>query len=107
MAPGARAGETEFGIAPYGGEYAEIVPHLTIGVRGHGSLVELRAAAELAAPLLPLGFWASEVGLFVGGPAGWFEYRRSPLARDVGAEFARNPRSPGYLAPSARPAPRW
>lgn len=45
---------------PYGGEHAEVVPHLTIGHREHGSL---GAAAAAIAPALPIRARAAEVWL--------------------------------------------
>ena len=56
---------------PYGGEFAELTPHLTVGDRGSPS--ELRAAADAVAPALPIAARATEVWLMVGSanPGAW------------------------------------
>jgi 2'-5' RNA ligase len=45
---------------PYGGEHAEVVPHLTVGHREHGALDE---ASRAIAPVLPIHARATEVWL--------------------------------------------
>jgi 2'-5' RNA ligase len=52
----------------YGGQHAEVVPHLTIG--DHGGLAALRAAADAVRPLLPIQACAAEVTLMAGPPPG-------------------------------------
>lgn len=52
----------------YGGQHAEVVPHLTIGDRG--GLAALRAAAEAVRLLLPVEASAAEVTLMAGPPPG-------------------------------------
>jgi 2'-5' RNA ligase superfamily len=51
---------------PYGGQFADVVPHLTIG--GTGSARELRAAEEAVAPHLPIAGEAAEVALMTSPP---------------------------------------
>jgi hypothetical protein len=49
---------------PYGGQFADVIPHLTIG---HvGSLAALRAAGDAVLPALPIEAAASEVTLMTG-----------------------------------------
>jgi hypothetical protein len=49
---------------PYGGQLADVIPHLTIG---HvGSLAALRAAGDAVLPALPIKAAASEVTLMTG-----------------------------------------
>jgi 2'-5' RNA ligase len=49
---------------PYGGQYPEVVPHLTIGDSGKPQA--LRAAVESVRPCLPIKATASEVALMAG-----------------------------------------
>lgn len=63
--------------SPYGGVYADVVPHLTIGQvtgpggpAGHVGLAGLRAAAGAVGPLLPISADATEVTLMAGPPPG-------------------------------------
>lgn len=49
---------------PYGGKFAEVIPHLTIGHAG--SPQGLRAAAESVRPCLPIKAAAAEVSLMTG-----------------------------------------
>jgi 2'-5' RNA ligase len=66
------------GYAPYSGAYREIIPHLTVG---HGTLHELRRAAEAVAPALPIPAHAGDVWLMVGSsePGRWSVRQRFPL----------------------------
>jgi 2'-5' RNA ligase len=50
---------------PYGGEHAEVVPHLTLGMGPDTDA--LRRAAAAVAPSLPIGATAGEVWLMTGG----------------------------------------
>lgn len=62
---------------PYGGEFAEVVPHLTIG---HGvAPALLRVAAEEVVGALPIGFAVTSVRLLVLRD-GWREAAVFPLA---------------------------
>ena len=47
---------------PYGGQFSEVEPHLTIG--DHGSLAELRAAEQSVQKHLPITAIAGRVSLF-------------------------------------------
>ena len=49
---------------PYGGQYDDVTPHLTIGQRG--PVAELRAAEEAVRPHLPVEAAATEVTLMAG-----------------------------------------
>jgi hypothetical protein len=49
---------------PYGGAYADVIPHLTVG--DHGGAAELRAAAEAVSRWLPIEAVATEVTLMTG-----------------------------------------
>lgn len=66
----------------YGGEFAEIVPHLTVGV---GEREDLLAVERLVAARLPFEQEVSEVELWAGPPldgpvgAGWRRVRGYPL----------------------------
>jgi 2'-5' RNA ligase superfamily len=51
---------------PYGGQHAEVIPHLTIGDRG--GLAALAAAGAAVVPHLPVTTTAAEVILMAGPP---------------------------------------
>ena len=52
---------------PYGGQFPEVIPHLTIGTIDHaGKPQALRAAAESVLPRLPIEAAATEVILMAG-----------------------------------------
>jgi hypothetical protein len=56
---------------PYGGQHAEVIPHLTIG--DTGGQQALRAAADAVGPCLPIEATAAEVIMMTGprpGPPG-------------------------------------
>jgi 2'-5' RNA ligase len=53
---------------PYGGQYADVVPHLTVGHLGGAPA--LRAAGEAAGRCLPIEATATEVTLMTGPPPG-------------------------------------
>jgi hypothetical protein len=53
---------------PYRGQYAEVIPHLTIG--HEGDLGALRAAAESVRPYLPIEAAAAEITLMAGPSPG-------------------------------------
>jgi 2'-5' RNA ligase len=71
---------------PYGGQFADVIPHLTIGHLG--SLAALRAAGEAVLPALPIEAAASEVTLMTGprpgtpgaAPGRWHRIAAFPLA---------------------------
>jgi hypothetical protein len=65
---------------PYGGEYDDPMPHLTVG---HDRPVELlRSAAAEVEPQLPIGVGISAVELLVGSPEpnAWRTIATLPLA---------------------------
>ena len=53
---------------PYGGQFTDVVPHLTVG--DTGSLSDLRAAEEAVRPHLPISGEATEVVLMTSAPGG-------------------------------------
>lgn len=65
---------------PYGGQHAEVIPHLTVGL--HQPLAEMRAAEEALRPQLPIEAQATAVTLLVGPASGgqWTRTARFPLA---------------------------
>lgn len=71
--------------APYGGQYADVTPHLTIGQ--HRGPAALRAAAQAVRPRLPVEATATEVTLMAGPspygprtePARWRTLAAFPL----------------------------
>ena len=56
------------GCPPYGGGYADVIPHLTIGDQGDPGA--LRAAAEAVRGHLPVGARVAEVALMAGPAPG-------------------------------------
>jgi 2'-5' RNA ligase len=67
--------------APYGGQYADVIPHLTVGHLGDQAA--LRAAGEAVRPHLPIEAAATEVTLMAGpypGAAGTLPGQWRPLA---------------------------
>ncbi|HEX4699913.1 MAG TPA: 2'-5' RNA ligase family protein [Actinomycetes bacterium] len=69
-------------LLPYGGEFDEVVPHLTIGGPSRGTVDELRRAADVVAPQLPVRTRVDEVAVLAGnrGPGSWRTVARLPLA---------------------------
>jgi hypothetical protein len=70
------------GYLPYGGAYADPVPHLTVGERPAGGVAELRAAEEAVRPQLPIRAQVRRVWLMTGrpSPGGWRTVAELPLA---------------------------
>jgi 2'-5' RNA ligase len=66
----------------YGGEFDDVVPHLTIGGPSRGTVDELRRAADDVAPQLPLHTRVDEVAVMVGSrtAGSWRTVARVPLA---------------------------
>jgi hypothetical protein len=72
--------------APYGGQHADVIPHLTIGHLG--GPVALRAAGQEVRPALPIGAAATHVTLMTGprpgtrgaSPGRWRMTAAFPLA---------------------------
>jgi 2'-5' RNA ligase len=69
-------------LLPYGGEFDDVVPHLTIGGPSRGTVDELRAAADTVAPQLPVHTRVDELALMAGSrePRSWRTVARLPLA---------------------------
>jgi 2'-5' RNA ligase superfamily len=70
---------------PYGGQYAEVIPHLTVGEGA--PLADLQAAEAAVRPYLPISAAATEVTLMTGPPpasapavGGWTTVATFPLA---------------------------
>jgi 2'-5' RNA ligase len=60
--------------APYGGVYADLAPHLTVGQRSEGDeSIELAAVEPLVAGQLPVSTFVERVHLMAGAPepGGW------------------------------------
>jgi 2'-5' RNA ligase len=73
---------------PYGGRFAEVIPHLTVGESA--PLADLQAAEAAVRPHLPISATATEVTLMTGPPlaaappAGrWTSTATFPLASDL------------------------
>lgn len=68
---------------PYGGEFAEVVPHLTVGHVEAGSADALRSAEAELAPLLPIETQVDHVALIAGAeaPDSWRTVVTLPLGR--------------------------
>jgi hypothetical protein len=78
-----RAVRTAFpGYLPYGGAYADPVPHLTVGERPGGGVAELRSAEAAVRPQLPIRAQVSRVWLMTrrSSPGGWRTMAEFPLA---------------------------
>lgn len=70
---------------PFGGQFDEVVPHLTIG---HGvGLEDLRAAERAVSQCLPISGRAAEVALLTRSPASgtWDRAAAFPLGRPAGS----------------------
>ena len=70
------------GYLPYGGAYADTIPHLTVGDRAVGEISELRAAEAVVRPLLPVRARVSQVSLMAGSAVAgsWHTLAELPLA---------------------------
>ena len=70
------------GYLPYGGAFADTIPHLTIGGRPSGGVAELRAAEAVVSSFLPVRGQVSRVWLMAGGavPGSWHTLAEFPLA---------------------------
>jgi len=76
------------GYLPYGGAFADTIPHLTIGERERGGglpageVADLRAAEAAVLPELPVRAQVSRVWLMAGGsaPGSWHTLAELPLA---------------------------
>jgi 2'-5' RNA ligase len=65
-----------FDTPPWQGEFAEVVPHLTVGLAGHARGSTLSDAAEDLAAKLPVNCRAEEVDVMCGDGANWETVRR-------------------------------
>ena len=70
---------THFDTPPWQGEFAEVVPHLTVGLAGHAVGCSLSEAAEDLEPKLPLRCRATEVDVMSGDGISWDLVHRVPL----------------------------
>jgi len=76
------------GYLPYGGAFADTIPHLTIGERPAGGsrpadgIADLRAAEAAVLPLLPVRSRVDRVWLMAGSavPGSWHTLAELPLA---------------------------
>jgi hypothetical protein len=75
---------------PFGGAFAEVVPHLTIGDRPAGGVAELRAARSAVQPQLPVRARISRAWLMTGSSAAasWRPVAALPLGPGTGHEEA-------------------
>ncbi len=69
-----RVMEAHPSVSPYGGEFAGITPHLTLGE--DAPVAQLRRGAARASRCLPIHMEATEVWLVEIGPDGWSLLRR-------------------------------
>lgn len=90
-----------FGTPPWGGEFSEVVPHLTVGLAdgaagplraavtrvggSHAGTRGLQRAAETLSARLPVGCRAEQVWVMVGEGARWGVRHRLALAPGAGA----------------------
>jgi 2'-5' RNA ligase superfamily len=65
--------------SPYGGAYAEVIPHLTIGA--HADTARMRAAARAVSAQLPIATTVRAAHLFQGhdAPDAWHSVAELPL----------------------------
>jgi len=68
-----------FATPPWQGEFAEVVPHLTVGIAGYGPLNSLEEAAADIAVKLPLRCKAREVDVMCGDGVHWEVVHRTRL----------------------------
>lgn len=68
---------------PYGGEFDEVVPHLTIGAQPRATPAELAAAEVAVRQHLPITARIEQVALIAGAPTpnSWRTLRTFPLGR--------------------------
>jgi 2'-5' RNA ligase len=68
-----------FETPPWQGEFAEVVPHLTVGLAGHAVGCTLSEAAADLRPKLPVKCRATEVRVMSGDGMSWELVHRIPL----------------------------
>jgi 2'-5' RNA ligase len=66
---------------PYGGEFQEIVPHVTVAQADEAVLADVEQALV---PELPLKAWVERAWLVENTPAGWRRHTAFPLDRRTG-----------------------
>ncbi|MDQ0372014.1 hypothetical protein [Cellulomonas humilata] len=71
-------------MAPYRGEFSDVVPHLTVGDRRLADLDTLRAAEADVTPALPVATTVREALLVAGSdaPSSWRTVARLPLGAE-------------------------
>jgi 2'-5' RNA ligase len=69
-----------FDTPPWQGEFADVVPHLTVGLAGYALGATLAEAAHDLARKLPIACRAREVDVMCGDGVNWEVLRRVPLA---------------------------
>lgn len=72
-----------FDTPPWQGEFAEVVPHLTVGLAGYSLGGTLAEAADDLAEKLPLRCRAREVDVMCGDGAAWKVIHRTVLRNQV------------------------
>jgi len=70
---------SHFDTPPWQGEFAEVVPHLTVGLAGHAVGCTLSEAAEDLVPRLPVRCRATEVDVMCGDGISWELVHREPF----------------------------
>jgi len=68
-----------FGTPPWDGDFAEVVPHLTVAHASAG--VELVPIASAVSANLPLRCRAGEIWVMVGDGTHWTRHHRTPLVQ--------------------------
>jgi 2'-5' RNA ligase len=74
---------------PYGGEFDDVTPHVTVGQVGTASLEQLRAAAVAVRPHLPVESRVAEAVVMAGSdaPNSWTVVQRLPLGSQEASGF--------------------
>ncbi len=70
---------SHFDTPPWQGEFAEVVPHLTVGLAGHALECTLSEAAKDLVPRLPVRCRATEVDVMCGDGISWELVHREPF----------------------------
>jgi 2'-5' RNA ligase len=70
---------THFGTPPWGGKFAEVVPHLTVGLSDYALGAPLEAAGEELQKKLPIACRARQVLVMCGDGVSWEVVHRSAL----------------------------
>ncbi|WP_345524228.1 2'-5' RNA ligase family protein [Nocardioides conyzicola] len=77
---------------PYGGQFDDVVPHLTVGESQYGTVAELRAAAADVSSQLPIAARIDHALLVAGTdrPGTWHTLARLPLGAASRASVVRS-----------------